>query len=286
MMFFITQVEKARPMKGGDAIVAVVEENILMMENEGKKRPMMKEDYAVATVLEEKRLMMEDKEGKRRSMEIDDVVVVGVVEEKKKLTMDVEGNKRPKEEINNTINDIKKVKLYMKEDLFYESDNDDFGCVYEYMPSEEDEEYNSQADARMLLIDVNNILSRFPNIVDVPINSIKEIVQEHEGTDIDFTSNGSAIEERIIGEHISAVLDKTNVEAEDYSDTISNWHAAETPKEKRRRSIEDRISRDRSKHPLIDLFTDSDAIIEMSIWQCIMVYSGYMKSKQTRYRTT
>ena len=36
----------------------------------------------------------------------------------------------------------------------------------------------------------------------------------------------------------------------------------------------------------IDLFTDSDAIFEMSIWQCIMVYSGYMKSKQTRYRTT
>ena len=35
----------------------------------------------------------------------------------------------------------------------------------------------------------------------------------------------------------------------------------------------------------IDLFTDSDAIFEMSIWQCIMVYSGYMKSKQTRYRT-
>ena len=39
-------------------------------------------------------------------------------------------------------------------------------------------------------------------------------------------------------------------------------------------------------HPIIDLFTDSEAIIEMSIWQCIMVYSGYMKSKQTsRYRT-
>ena len=37
---------------------------------------------------------------------------------------------------------------------------------------------------------------------------------------------------------------------------------------------------------VIDLFTDSDAIFEMSIWQCIMVYSGYMKSKQTRYRTT
>ena len=36
----------------------------------------------------------------------------------------------------------------------------------------------------------------------------------------------------------------------------------------------------------IDLFTDSDAIFEMSIWRCIMVYSGYMKSKQTRYRTT
>ena len=36
----------------------------------------------------------------------------------------------------------------------------------------------------------------------------------------------------------------------------------------------------------IYLFTDSDAIFEMSIWQCIMVYSGYMKSKQTsRYRT-
>ena len=41
-----------------------------------------------------------------------------------------------------------------------------------------------------------------------------------------------------------------------------------------------------TKEKLIDLFTDSDAIFEMSIWQCIMVYSGYMKSKQTRYRTT
>ena len=37
---------------------------------------------------------------------------------------------------------------------------------------------------------------------------------------------------------------------------------------------------------VIDFFTDSDAIFEMSIWQCIMVYSGYMKSKQTsQYRT-
>ena len=94
------------------------------------------------------------------------MVVVGVVEQKKKLTMDVKGNKRN--------NEIKKVKLYMKEYLFSESDNDDFGCVYEYMPSEEDEEYNSQTDARMLLNDVNNILSRFPKIVNVPINSIKE----------------------------------------------------------------------------------------------------------------
>ena len=31
----------------------------------------------------------------------------------------------------------------------------------------------------------------------------------------------------------------------------------------------------------IDLFTDSDAIFEMSIRQCIMGYSWYMKSKQT-----
>ena len=39
-------------------------------------------------------------------------------------------------------------------------------------------------------------------------------------------------------------------------------------------------------HSRIYLFTDSDAISEMSIWQCIMIYSGYMKSKQTsRYRT-
>ena len=42
----------------------------------------------------------------------------------------------------------------------------------------------------------------------------------------------------------------------------------------------------KDKLVIIDLFTDSDAIFEMSIWQCIMVYSGYMKSKQTRYRTT
>ena len=37
MMFFITQVEKSQ-MKEGDAIVVVVEENILMMEDEGKKK--------------------------------------------------------------------------------------------------------------------------------------------------------------------------------------------------------------------------------------------------------
>ena len=95
-----------------------------------------------------------------------------------------------------TSNELKKVKLYMKGDHFIESGDDDFGCVYGYMPSEEHEEY-SQTDARVSL-NVNNILSRFPNSVDVPINSVN-------GTDVEFTSNSSAIEERTTGGHRSTV---------------------------------------------------------------------------------